>query len=872
MSSAWGSSFWPGAANASGGSLRRPATGRPGRSNLPAFLWKPSAAAVNNAVAPTDASPAHLHVHQAARLGVWDMLAATAVVTLVQFLPGAHKMPLPVYVVLLAVALAVAVTVSRLPARYFAGRNAMRFMYAWSLLDIAIIAFIVTQSGGARSQLYLLYLLTAMFRSSCYSRKAQLALSIVTALSYLGALAATGWDISLSTLVARLAVLRLVTFTASTISSEKDHNAAVAERRASLLRRVAATAREVNALDSDAVYDAVVDAVCELGLKAGHISLFDEPSGTYHMIRARGIPEQYTRSRPSADEGIVGMVRRARASVFLNEKEARDYVVPVVFDTSLSAVMGSPLWVDGELVGVLAGATREKRTFGPEDVEAFELLAAVASRAMEGAQRFKQMAESEARTRHQASHDDLTGLPNRRMLNWALGEALSGPRGAQPNLVALLLVDLDDFKLVNDTLGHGSGDQLLVAVATRLLTCVRDTDTVARLSGDEFAILVRGHDRDGLDRVARRVLGAVNEPVVIQGKPLSVAASIGIAIEPAELLDKGGPERAAAKLLSQADMAMYEAKRAGKGCYVLFDQVMSDRMNRRVAIEAELPRAIDNGEMSVHYQPIFELASGRITGCEALLRWTHPGLGPVSPLEFIPLAEESGAIISIGGWVLRQACTQLHELHQEDERWSSLSISVNLSPRQLRDPDLVEQVERTLAETHVAPWQLTLEITESSLLQDTSASQAKLAALAARGIQIALDDFGTGYSSLAYLQQLHVHSLKIDKSFVAGVDAVEDDRTARALVRSVVELSSALELSTVAEGVETEAQVAELKRLGCRLGQGYVFSPAVGPDKLRSLLRTNGPAPRTPDLAQLDGPQPDRAQRGHQHEPKAVAG
>lgn len=795
--------------------------------------------------------PRSADIATAVGLGTWTTLGAIAVLCTVCALPGADHLSLVAYFALLVPALVGTGGMALLPRSALADRHVRWALYTWSVAGIGFISVLVYLTGGSRSHLYLLYALTSTFVTCCYRRRGQLVLHGLTVAAYLAVLAALGWHVGASTLLVRVVILGLVTFMATRIATDKEKLAQVALRRAALLAKVAATAREVNVLDADRVCEAVVEVVCELGMQAGHISLFNEAAGTYHMISSQGIPAEYAEAHPPVTAGIVGMVRQARATVALDQESARQYVVPVVAESNLSAVMGSPLWVDGELVGVLAGATREKRQFGPEDVEAFELLAGVASRALEGARRYQQMAESEAHTRHQASHDDLTGLPNRRLLHGVLGEALSRPGGPSERLVALLLVDLDDFKVINDTLGHHCGDQLLVTVASRLVSCVRETDMVARLSGDDFAILAQGLDRDGLDRLARRVLEKVNEPIVVGGRSLSVATSIGIAMEPEAEWAGEAPDAAAAKLLSNADMAMYEAKRAGKACHVLFDQAMSDRMNKRVAIEANLPRAIENGEMKVYYQPIFDLETSNVTGCEALLRWSHPVLGSVPPLDFIPVAEESGAIIAIGEWVVRQACAELRALHGEDERWAPLTMSVNLSPRQLRDPCLVDKVVRILEESGVPPWQLTLEITESSLLQDTEASRAKLSALATRGIQIALDDFGTGYSSLAYLQQFHVHSLKIDKCFVDGVDGPAEDRTARALVRSVAELSSALELSTVAEGVETPQQVAVLRRLGCRLGQGYVFSAAVPPEQLRALLRDHSPALRTPALDAL---------------------
>jgi diguanylate cyclase (GGDEF)-like protein len=806
-------------------------------------------------VALSEADNSGRDLEQAVRLGIWNTMAAIAVVSVFEFLPGPARLSVPLYLSLMVPALVVMAGVAMVPRARLAGRNGYHLLFAWSLVDIVLITMAVGFTGGGRSALYLLYALTCLFVSSYYPLWAQATVGMVTAACYVVALAATGWHIADSTLLIRVSVIALVTFMGSSVAAEKDHNAAESARRASLLAAVAAAARDVNVLDSGQVIRAVINATDLLGVGWAHVSLIDEESGTWRMIEARGIPREYMDAAPSITEGIVGMVCRKKATVMLSDESAHNYVVPVLSQSGLSAVIGSPLWVDGELVGVLSGASMHRRFFGPDEVEAFELLAGVASRALEGARRFQRMSESEARTRHRASHDELTGLANRGLLQAHLREALAW-NGPDDRLVALLLVDLDGFKLVNDTLGHAAGDQVLVTIASRLESCVPDSHTVGRLAGDEFAIVAVGLDHMELDRLARKLLEAVCQTSDVSGQKTTVYASIGVATRLATSLGSAELEGVATELMKNADVAMYEAKRAGKGCHAVFDQSMSDRVRRRMAIESELPRAIEEGEMTVYYQPIFDLATRGIAGFEALLRWSHPSLGQVSPSDFIPIAEESGEIISIGRWVLQQACAELQALRNENSSWLDLTMSVNLSTRQLRDPDLVELVFATLRETEVPPWQLTLEITESSLLVDTATAHAKLSDLAELGAHIALDDFGTGYSSLAYLHHVHVHSLKVDKAFVDGVDC-DGARTAPALIRSIAELGDALDLSTVAEGIETEGQLAKLMLLGCRFGQGYVFSPAVPPAQLRDLLAHAGPL-----KASLVRPGADRAE-GH---------
>ncbi|HET9061519.1 MAG TPA: GGDEF domain-containing protein [Acidimicrobiales bacterium] len=776
---------------------------------------------------------------KAVRLGAYVTACALALVSVYELVPRHRPMPLDDYGVVIGLALVSVTAIVMAGDRVLALRHAEYFLYAWSVADVAVIGAAVAWSGGGRSSVYLLFILTSLFSVSYYPVRAQVLIGIATAACYLCALAVTGWGVDESLVIMRLSIIGLVSLLGSTISSEKQRLGDESERRASLLATVATTAREVNVLDASKVLQAVVDGAARLGLEWSHVSLIDETSATYRIVAARSIPDEYLKANPPVTSGMMGLVYRSRETIRLSRDDAAQYVVPVIGRNApeLTGVIGAPLWVDGQLAGLLAGATKKRGGLGDDEVESFELLASTASRALEGARRFEQMAESEARNRHQALHDDLTGLANRALLNIRLREELAWGRNNGP--VALLLADLDDFKLLNDTLGHGVGDQLLVAIAERLMSCVRDTDTVARLSGDEFAILVSGMSLDELDKFARRVIEIIGQRTNILDHLVSVEASLGIAISPANAVGAEELETAATEIMSNADVAMYEAKRAGKHCHIVFDQGMTDRLRRRVTIERDLLGAAASGELNVLYQPIFELADRRIIGFEALLRWRNPRLGQVSPAEFIPIAEETGAIVPIGRWVLRQACAELAALREEDPAWAQLHMSVNLSTRQLRDPGLVDEVLSALSDHCLPASSLTLEITESSLLDDKATCQAKLSTLGDLGVQVALDDFGTGYSSLAYLQQLHVHSLKIDKCFVDGVVG-SADRTGPALIRSIAELGSALDLTTVAEGIETESQLAELRRFGCRLGQGWVFAPAVTPQRMRELLARSG--------------------------------
>ncbi|MCC6175541.1 MAG: EAL domain-containing protein [Chloroflexi bacterium] len=421
----------------------------------------------------------------------------------------------------------------------------------------------------------------------------------------------------------------------------------------------------------------------------------------------------------------------------------------------------------------------------------------------------------ETQLTYQAFHDPLTGLANRALFKDRVDHALArGKRHGRS--LAVLFLDLDDFKTVNDSLGHAAGDELLVAVSERLRECLRAADTAARLGGDEFAILLEDTAEDDARILAERMLAALTAPFLLQGKELFVSASIGLAVS-------ARSTEGAVELLRNADAAMYTAKGNGKAGVEAFEPGMHQAVLERLALRADLQRALDHGELLLHYQPTVDLASGCITGYEALIRWEHPERGTISPLDFIPLAEETGLILSIGRWALREACRQARRWQARYPSLMPIKMGVNLSARQLLDPDLIDDVAEALVNAGLEPRSLVLEITESLLMQDTDAIIDRLHALKRLGVRLAIDDFGTGYSSLSYLRRFPVDILKIDKTFVDGLDD-DDSGEGLALVRAIVDLSHALSLETVAEGIERAGQLAQLFRLGCVLGQGYYFS------------------------------------------------
>jgi diguanylate cyclase (GGDEF)-like protein/PAS domain S-box-containing protein len=425
----------------------------------------------------------------------------------------------------------------------------------------------------------------------------------------------------------------------------------------------------------------------------------------------------------------------------------------------------------------------------------------------------------EAQLAHQVLHDALTGLPNRLMLTDRLEQGLARLRRGD-RMFGVLFVDLDRFKAVNDTLGHTVGDQLLVEAAARIQTAVREIDTVARLGGDEFVVLCE--NIDGVNHatdLAQRIRAALERPFYFGDDEPRVSASIGIA------LCSDGDETADG-ILANADIAMYRAKDNGRNCYELFDEAMQQWVTAQVALEADLRQAVARDELRVHFQPFVEADNGMIRGFEALVRWERPGFGLVMPDSFIPLAEESGLIVDIGAWVLEAACRNAAEWNR---RWPErrLGVAVNVSSRQLLAGDIMEVVGGALARTGLDPTRLTLELTESTLIDDAVTAESLLRELRALGVNLALDDFGTGYSSLTYLRAFPMNILKIDKSFVRAIGTEREDT---AIVAAVLALARNLGLSVVAEGIERHEQLAVLHQLGCPYMQGYLFSkprPAV---------------------------------------------
>jgi len=438
-----------------------------------------------------------------------------------------------------------------------------------------------------------------------------------------------------------------------------------------------------------------------------------------------------------------------------------------------------------------------------------------------------QLKESKEHFRHAAFHDTLTNLPNRALLAENLKFVIERAKQHEDYQFAVLFLDLDRFKNVNDSLGHSIGDQLLIAMARRLESCTREADMVARLGGDEFAVLLDGiPDQNEAARMGQRIQEKLQSPFNLSGHEVFTTTSIGIALSSTGY---DHPEN----MLRDADTAMYRAKAKGKACYEIFDKGMHTHAVYLLQMENDLRRAIEREELRVHYQPIVSLDSGQLAGFEALVRWQHPERGFINPSDFIPLAEDTGLIVPLGLWVLRRACEQLGQWQWQSAANRSLFMSVNLSGKQVARPKLVSEIRQVLEETRIDPKYLKLEITESAVMENAETAVQLLRRLKALGVHLSIDDFGTGYSSLGYLHRFPVNSLKVDRSFVGRIGEAAENIE---IVRTIISLAENMGMEVVAEGVETLSQLAQLRKLNCQYGQGYLFSRPVDAESVSTWI------------------------------------
>ena len=498
----------------------------------------------------------------------------------------------------------------------------------------------------------------------------------------------------------------------------------------------------------------------------------------------------------------------------------------------ISGFLGTPVaGSSGEPLAIVVALDACQREWTTEEIEHFSEMATSAMTEIELQRRTVEAERIERQLRHDALHDGLTGLPNRACFVERLRHAGERARRNTEDSFAVLFVDLDHFKVVNDSFGHLAGDELLVEVSRRLAGCLRSVDTLARLGGDEFALLLEEvREPSDAARVAERLQVVLRNPMTIRDSEVFTSASIGIALS-------GKVEDAPQHLLRSADLAMYRAKEHGRGRFEVFDPAMHTAAMERLRLEMDLRRAIERDQLILHYQPVFSLSTGGVVAVEALIRWQHPERGLIPPLDFIPIAERTGLIVDIGRWVISRACQQLKRWERDFGYAAPQSVWINVSPKQFAQCDLVRQVGELFESLSFEPRRIKFEITESIMLEDIDLAMRTLGELRRLGVQVFMDDFGTGYSSLTYLGRLPLDGIKVDRSFVSQMGT--DIRQAQ-LVGTIITLIRNLGLEPIAEGVETDHQAKLLREMGCAFAQGFVFCRPVPPREIDELLRSSG--------------------------------
>jgi diguanylate cyclase (GGDEF)-like protein len=718
------------------------------------------------------------------------------------------------------------------------------FFAAWSIADVALIATIAGLDGGSNSPYMLLLVLPFLFASLSYPTRwtaivglASLTAFFIVSLGVGGGFPFSGFGLFAGLCVATLAAWearnqlrqrRELTETASALERSERSTRLQAEQQREVARfgQLALEGADIEALGNEA--SRIMTKVLDIDY-SGIGKLL--PGGEdFLLVAAAGLPEEMVgKMRIPADyRSQSGYALATGAPTVVNDwaEETRFQQSELQKSQGMKSAAIVLIQGKGQPYGVLAAASYVLHDFSQGDVDFMQAIANVLANAIE-------RRRSEEQTQHEALHDPLTGLPNRSLFLDRLEHALS-VTARRESSVAVLFLDLDQFKLVNDSLGHAAGDELLSSVAPRLEQALRPGDTVARFGGDEFAVLAEdiGSER-GATRIAERIAESLSRPFVLRDREHFVSASIGISIGT-------GSEQPEA-LIRDADSALYRAKERGRGGYEIFDEVMRSRVIEHMQIENDLRRAIQRDELELHYQPVIRLRDGSIVAMEALLRWNHPDRGLVGPLAFIPVAEESRLIVPIGRWVIEQACRQAAMWQQLSPDAAPVSVAVNLSARQLADPHLLSHLEGSIRANRIDPSTLWLELTETTLLDETTFVERTLESLKGLGVRLVLDDFGVGFSSLGYLKRLPLSMIKLDRSFVENLTEGSHDA---AIVRAVSEMAVTIGIGVVAEGVETEEQVRIVDALGCGFAQGFHYSEPVPVSHLERVLEQPMPAVR----------------------------
>ncbi len=619
--------------------------------------------------------------------------------------------------------------------------------------------------------------------------------------------------------------------------TERKRSERAARRLAKMYAALSATNEAIlRARTAVELYQLVCDAAVHVGNSLAAAVLLIEPETTSlrPVVGTGQSVEQIEQTRFSIDpddvygRGVCGKAFRTQSTHVnedvLNSDQGKPWRESSL-QTGVVASCGVPLTNDGKSIGVILFFLSKSSAMDKEIIALLTRIGKNVSFALENFDRADEKNQADERIQFLATHDDLTRLPNRVMFNQLFEQSIRLAR-RDNHQCAVLFIDLDRFKVINDSLGHAAGDTLLIEVAKRLRDCVRDSDVVGRLGGDEFVVMLdRISDRDQVAVVARKILAALLSPILLAGHECSTTGSVGIAVFPENGND-------ALTLTKNADIAMYLAKEEGKNDFRFFSSEIKSQSIERLMLEADLRHALELDQFTLHYQPKLDVQTGRITGLEALLRWVHPELGDLPPMEFISLAEETGLIIPIGLWVLKTACAQ--NMAWQRDGLPAISMAVNLSPRQFLDENLLRDIDELLMSTGMPAHLLQLEITESMVMQNVDRAVKVLDQIQGRGVRLAIDDFGTGYSSMSLMKQFPIDTIKIDRSFVRDLENSSQDR---AIAKAIISMGKALGLTVVAEGVETAEQDAFLRGHECDELQGYLFSRPIPAEAVALLLR-----------------------------------
>lgn len=624
------------------------------------------------------------------------------------------------------------------------------------------------------------------------------------------------------------------------LKERADRDRALLDSKERLARMLAALSATNEAIMRAKTREQLFQLVSEAAVKGGKftstvISLAEPNDHFLRIVAVSGPSADLSRTVKTSTSaaypegrGLSGTAFRTRSPCISN-----DYLVDqqcsafhgVVRNTGAQSGAALPLLSGGDAVGVLLFMSEERGTFTPEFVEMLERLAANLSFALENFDRADEKEKAEERVKYLATHDSLTDLPNRALFGQLLNFSIKTAQRYERKC-AVLFIDLDRFKIINDSLGHAAGDHLLTEMAGRLRSGVRASDVVARLGGDEFVVLLSEvSDRHHVMSIAQGLLSELSGPMELAGQECRVTASIGVSVFPEDGTDEQ-------TLMKNADLAMYQAKQEGKNDIRSFSHEIKAQSVDRLVMEVGLRRALERGELCLHYQPKLDVATGRILGVEALLRWNHPDLGLLPPLRFIPLAEETGLIIPIGRWVMNAACEQ--NMAWQREGLPPLMMAINVSPRQFSDANLLRYIDEALHSSGMDPTLLQIEVTESMVMLNAEKAVQLLHEIQSRGVRLAIDDFGTGYSSMSVLKRFPIDTIKIDRSFVRDLPGNSEDI---AIARAIIEMGKALGLTVVAEGVETHEQGEFLREHACDEIQGFLVSKPVPADRIGELVR-----------------------------------